>query len=67
MSLSSQDLPGASLAPDLHGHEFENDPIETLNRLRREDPVHFSRHGFWYLTWLKRLPALYPPRAAVQP
>jgi cytochrome P450 len=39
-----------ALAPDLYDYDFENDPIETLGRLRREDPVHWSRHGFWYLT-----------------
>lgn len=39
-----------ALAPDLYAYDFESDPIETLNRLRREDPVHWSRHGFWYLT-----------------
>lgn len=44
MNLSSK------LAPDLYDYNFENDPIETLNHLRREDPVHWSRHGFWYLT-----------------
>ncbi|MGD0141972.1 MAG: cytochrome P450 [Rhizomicrobium sp.] len=36
--------------PDLHAYDFENDPVPTLNRLRAEDPVHWSRHGFWYLT-----------------
>jgi hypothetical protein len=50
MSGSSNVLAGAALAPDLYDYDFENDPIETLNRLRREDPVHWSRHGFWYLT-----------------
>ncbi len=40
----------SSLAPDLYDYDFESNPIETLNRLRREDPVHWSRHGFWYLT-----------------
>jgi hypothetical protein len=40
----------AALAPDLYDYDFENDPAETLIRLRREDPVHWSRHGFWYLT-----------------
>src|SRR6202453_1655675 len=40
----------AVLAPDLYDYDFENDPIATLNRLRAEDPVHWSRHGFWYLT-----------------
>jgi cytochrome P450 len=36
--------------PDLYDYDFENDPVPTLNRLRAEDPVHWSRHGFWYLT-----------------
>ena len=40
----------APLQPDLYDYDFENDPAETLSRLRREDPVHWSRHGFWYLT-----------------
>ena len=39
-----------ALAPDLYDYDFENDPIATLDRLRAEDPVHWSRHGFWYLT-----------------
>jgi cytochrome P450 len=39
-----------ALHPDLYDYDFENDPIATLNRLRTEDPVHWSRHGFWYLT-----------------
>ena len=42
--------PAVGLSPDLYDYDFENDPIETLNRLRAEDPVHWSRHGFWYLT-----------------
>lgn len=41
---------GSGLAPDLYDYDFENDPAETLTRLRQEDPVHWSRHGFWYLT-----------------
>lgn len=41
---------GAGLTPDLYDYDFENDPVETLIRLRLEDPVHWSRHGFWYLT-----------------
>src|SRR5271165_348431 len=49
MSSSSIAAHGA-LSPDLYDYEFENDPIATLNRLRAEDPVHWSRHGFWYLT-----------------
>jgi cytochrome P450 len=36
--------------PDLYDYDFESDPVPTLNRLRAEDPVHWSRHGFWYLT-----------------
>ena len=47
MTLAADD---ASLGPDLYDYDFENDPAETLIRLRREDPVHWSRHGFWYLT-----------------
>src|SRR5258708_31764306 len=47
MTLTAGDAPPA---PDLYDYDFENDPIETLTRLRREDPVHWSRHGFWYLT-----------------
>jgi hypothetical protein len=38
------------LSPDLYDYDFGNDPVEILGRLRREDPVHWSRHGFWYLT-----------------
>ena len=44
------DTTDAALAPDLYDYDFENDPIATLDRLREEDPVHWSRHGFWYLT-----------------
>src|SRR5580692_8935336 len=40
----------SALSPDLYDYDFENDPIATLNQLRTEDPVHWSRHGFWYLT-----------------
>ena len=36
--------------PDLYDYDFECNPVPTLNRLRAEDPVHRSRHGFWYLT-----------------
>lgn len=36
--------------PDLYAYDFENDPVAILNRLRSEDPVHWSRHGFWFLT-----------------
>jgi cytochrome P450 len=47
MTLAAGDAP---LAHDLYDYDFENDPVETLTRLRAEDPVHWSRHGFWYLT-----------------
>ena len=40
----------AGWQPDLHSYEFESAPIATLNRLRAEDPVHWSRHGYWFLT-----------------
>jgi cytochrome P450 len=40
----------SAFQPDLYDYDFENDPVPTLNRLRAEDPVHWSRHGFWYLT-----------------
>src|SRR4029077_12163296 len=39
-----------ALAPDLYDYDFENDPLAVLDALRRDDPVHWSRHGFWYLT-----------------
>jgi cytochrome P450 len=48
--MSSPSTHSDVLEPDLYGYDFENDPIATLNRLRAEDPVHWSRHGFWYLT-----------------
>ncbi|HEY1427538.1 MAG TPA: cytochrome P450 [Caulobacteraceae bacterium] len=46
MSVTADD----AFAPDLYDYDFENDPIATLDRLREADPVHWSRHGFWYLT-----------------
>ncbi len=36
--------------PDLYDYDFENAPVDVLNRLHAEDPVHWSQHGFWYLT-----------------
>lgn len=48
MTLATDDA--APLSPDLYDYVFENDPAATLTRLRREDPVHWSGHGFWYLT-----------------
>ncbi|HLZ75528.1 cytochrome P450 [Phenylobacterium sp.] len=47
MTLAADSAP---LAPDLYDYDFENDPVATLARLRAEDPVHWSRHGVWYLT-----------------
>ncbi len=35
---------------DLYSYEFQSDPVPYLHRLRDEDPVHFSSHGFWFLT-----------------
>ena len=35
---------------DLYDYDFANDPVAVLARLRAEDPVHWSRHGFWFLT-----------------
>ena len=40
MTLAAGDA--APLAPDLYDYDFDNDPAETLMRLRREDPVHWS-------------------------
>jgi cytochrome P450 len=40
----------SAFQPDLYDYAFECDPVATLTRLRAEDPVHWSRHGFWYLT-----------------
>src|SRR5580658_3434351 len=48
--LNQAEASSAPLQPDLYDYDFENDPIDMLNRLRAEDPVHWSRHGFWYLT-----------------
>ncbi|HEY1881056.1 MAG TPA: hypothetical protein VGG68_14100, partial [Caulobacteraceae bacterium] len=48
--MSVIDSAAGGLSPDLYDYDFENDPVEILARLRREDPVHWSRHGFWYLT-----------------
>jgi cytochrome P450 len=50
MSRSTQTHETETLSPDLYDYDFENDPTGILARLRREDPVHWSRHGFWYLT-----------------
>ncbi|MBW2316045.1 MAG: cytochrome P450 [Deltaproteobacteria bacterium] len=36
--------------PDLQSHVYQSDPVPTLHRLREEDPVHRSRHGYWFLT-----------------
>lgn len=36
--------------PDLQSVEYLEDPAPVLRRLREEDPVHRSRHGYWFLT-----------------
>ena len=41
---------GTVWQPDLHGLEYQENPAPTLQRLRAEDPVHRSRHGYWFLT-----------------
>ncbi|MCE7998959.1 MAG: cytochrome P450 [Rhodobiaceae bacterium] len=35
---------------DLYSYAFQSDPVPYLHRLRAEDPVHLSSHGFWFLT-----------------
>ncbi len=35
---------------DLYSYEFQSDPVPHLHRLREQDPVHLSPHGFWFLT-----------------
>lgn len=35
---------------DLYSYAFQSDPVPYLHRLREEDPVHLSSHGFWFLT-----------------
>lgn len=40
----------STFQPDLHSYEFESDPLTTLLRLQSEDPVHWSRHGYWFIT-----------------
>lgn len=37
-------------APDLHCPEYQENPAPVLSRLRSEDPVHRSQHGYWFLT-----------------
>lgn len=35
---------------DLYSYEFQSDPVPHMHRLREQDPVHWSSHGFWFLT-----------------
>lgn len=35
---------------DLYSYEYQSDPAPYLRNLREEDPVHWSSHGFWFLT-----------------
>ena len=37
-------------APDLYSSAYQEDPAPTLAWLREHDPVHQSRHGYWFLT-----------------
>ena len=37
-------------SPDLQGVSYLEDPAPTLRWLRAHDPVHRSRHGYWFLT-----------------
>jgi len=37
-------------SPDLHSYAFESNPEPTLAWLREHDPVHWSRHGYWFIT-----------------
>lgn len=50
MTTSAKEAGGTPFQPDLYDYAFECDPVPTLTRLREEDPVHWSRHGFWFLT-----------------
>jgi cytochrome P450 len=38
------------VGPDLYSYEYQSDPVPYLRKLREEDPVHMSTHGFWFLT-----------------
>ncbi len=43
-------MPQEPFQPDLQSVDYLEDPAPTLRRLREEDPVHRSRHGYWFLT-----------------
>jgi cytochrome P450 len=43
-------MPREPYQPDLQSVDYLEDPAPTLRRLREEDPVHQSRHGYWFLT-----------------
>lgn len=36
--------------PDLHSYAYESNPEPTLAWLREHDPVHWSQHGYWFVT-----------------
>lgn len=40
----------SEVGPDLYSYEYQSDPVPYLQKLRAEDPVHWSSHGFWFLT-----------------
>jgi cytochrome P450 len=43
-------MPVAPLEPNFYSTEYQEDPTPILTRLRAEDPVHKSQHGYWFLT-----------------
>ena len=42
--------PSNPLLPDLYSRHYQENPAPVLARLRSEDPVHRSQHGYWFLT-----------------
>ena len=51
------------LLPDLYSRHYQENPAPVLARLRSEDPVHRSQHGYWFLTsYLDVRNALKDPR-----
>lgn len=44
------DTASEPFSPDLHSPSYQEDPAPVLARLREEDPVHRSQHGYWFLT-----------------
>jgi cytochrome P450 len=44
---TSKESPGQI---DLYHGDYLEDPASVLRQLRKDDPVHFSKHGFWFVT-----------------